>query len=210
MECLRALPLPDRLPAPSQRNASARRSLRRLPRVVQGGDLPPAELFREHQRETRTVSSCERPPRGVQQGVDVHESDVRAEQAHALNGQAICALGVDGPEDRCMASGDRGPPAEVLAADGDEVGVNGEGAANASPSMALQAASSWLTRPSIAARSPGARSVGKIPLYETHLLRLRRPAVPALPTGPLAPAVRQPWCLVRAQQLAARPVHQPS
>ena len=106
---------------------SAGRSLRSLQRVVQRGDLPPAGLLRENQGETGPVSPCKRTLGGVQLRVHVHQSDLVAQQASGLDGVVICAPGVDGPEDRCMTGGDRGPSAEVLAADVDEVGVAGEG-----------------------------------------------------------------------------------
>jgi hypothetical protein len=60
--------------------------------------------------------------------VHVHQSNLWAQQANALDGHVVCAPGVDGPEDSCMTIGDRRPPAEVLAADGDEVGIVCEGA----------------------------------------------------------------------------------
>ena len=63
----------------------------------------------------------------VQDGVDVHQRDLRAEEPRGFELVLVRAPGIDGLEDRRMTGRDRRLTAKVFPADVDEIGVRGEG-----------------------------------------------------------------------------------
>jgi hypothetical protein len=73
------------------------------------------------------VSTGKGALRGLEQGVHVHECDIAAYEARCFDDTLVPTPGIDDTENGGMACSDRRPPAEVLTADGDEVGVTREG-----------------------------------------------------------------------------------
>src|SRR5262249_23292509 len=71
------------------------------------------------------VPSGERTVRSLEYGAHMHQSNVRSQQARRLEGELVGAPGVNAPEDRYVAGGDRRAPAEMLAPDVYKVGIVG-------------------------------------------------------------------------------------
>jgi hypothetical protein len=73
------------------------------------------------------VASGKRALGDMQNGMNPDQGDLGAQQPRALDGAVIRAPGVDALEETRMPGSDRGSPAKVLAANVDELGVDGEG-----------------------------------------------------------------------------------
>jgi hypothetical protein len=84
-------------------------------------------LLRQNQGESGRVAAGEGALGSMQNGVNPDQGDLGPQQPSSLDGAVIRAAGVDALEEWRMSGGDRIPPAEVFAANVDELGIWGEG-----------------------------------------------------------------------------------